>query len=54
MCMRARAPGVPSAGVSLADERAWLDSYHARVRDTLSPLVDAETGARLEAATASV
>lgn len=37
-----------------ADERAWLDSYHARVRDTLSPLVDAETRAWLERATAPV
>jgi Xaa-Pro aminopeptidase len=34
-----------------ADERAWLDSYHAQVRDALTPLVDAETQAWLEAAT---
>ncbi|TAL00199.1 MAG: aminopeptidase P family protein [Rhodospirillaceae bacterium] len=33
-------------------ERAWLDAYHARVRDTLSPLVDAPTGIWLEQATA--
>ena len=26
-----------------ADEIAWLDAYHARVRKTLSPLVDAPT-----------
>ena len=26
-----------------ADEVAWLDAYHARVRATLAPLVDAET-----------
>jgi Xaa-Pro aminopeptidase len=32
-------------------ERHWLDSYHARVRATLSPLVDAETRAWLELAT---
>ncbi len=27
------------------DEIAWLDAYHARVRETISPLVDAETRA---------
>jgi len=32
-------------------ENAWLNAYHARVRDTLSPLVDAETRAWLERAT---
>ena len=25
------------------DERDWLNAYHARVRETLSPLVDEET-----------
>ncbi|MDA0367812.1 MAG: aminopeptidase P family protein [Proteobacteria bacterium] len=35
-------------------ELAWLDAYHARVRDTLTPLVDAATGAWLAAATAPV
>ena len=34
-----------------ADEIAWLDAYHARVADTLMPLVDAETRPWLEAAT---
>ncbi|MBX3553668.1 MAG: aminopeptidase P family protein [Pseudolabrys sp.] len=34
-----------------AAERDWLDRYHARVRDTLSPLVDAETRAWLAIAT---
>ena len=29
-------------------EAAWLDSYHARVRVTLTPLVDGETAAWLE------
>jgi len=24
-------------------ERAWLNAYHARVRETISPLVDEET-----------
>ena len=36
------------------EERAWLDAYHARVRETLSPLVDAATREWLEAATAPV
>lgn len=35
-----------------AEERAWLDAYHARVRDTLKPALDARDGAWLEAATA--
>jgi Xaa-Pro aminopeptidase len=30
------------------DEIAWLDDYHARVRETLAPLVDAETRKWLE------
>jgi Xaa-Pro aminopeptidase len=33
------------------DEMDWLDGYHARVAQTLSPLVDDETGAWLAAAT---
>jgi Xaa-Pro aminopeptidase len=33
------------------DEIAWLDAYHARVRDTLTPLVDPDTAAWLAAAT---
>ena len=32
-------------------EIAWLDAYHARVRDTLSPRVDADTKTWLAAAT---
>jgi Xaa-Pro aminopeptidase len=35
-----------------ADETAWLDAYHARVRETLAPLLDAPTRAWLIAATA--
>jgi Xaa-Pro aminopeptidase len=35
-----------------ADEIAWLDAYHARVRETLTPLVDPETAKWLEQATA--
>ena len=34
-----------------AAEAAWLDGYHARVRNTLAPLVDAQTKNWLEAAT---
>ena len=32
-------------------ERAWLDTYHARVRKALTPLVDADTARWLETAT---
>jgi Xaa-Pro aminopeptidase len=32
-------------------ETAWLDAYHARVRDAITPLVDDETARWLEAAT---
>jgi len=34
-----------------ADEIAWLDAYHARVRETITPLVDADTAAWLTEAT---
>ena len=34
------------------EEIAWLDAYHARVRREIGPLVDAETKAWLETATA--
>ncbi len=34
-----------------AEETAWLDAYHARVRETIGPLVDGETAAWLAAAT---
>jgi Xaa-Pro aminopeptidase len=36
------------------EEIAWLDSYHARVRDTLSPLVEPETAHWLAVATAPI
>ena len=32
-------------------EITWLDGYHARVREALTPIVDAETAAWLAAAT---
>jgi Xaa-Pro aminopeptidase len=34
-----------------ADERGWVDAYHARVRETLSPLLEDDDRAWLEAAT---
>jgi len=37
-----------------AEEIAWLDAYHARVRDELTPLVDAATASWLAAATQPV
>ena len=37
-----------------AEERAWLDAYHARVRETLTPLLDKETAAWLKDATQPV
>ncbi|HWB52069.1 MAG TPA: aminopeptidase P family protein [Stellaceae bacterium] len=36
------------------DEAAWLDAYHARVRETIGPLVDADTAHWLETATAPI
>jgi len=40
--------------VLTGEERAWLDAYHARVRETIAPLVDAGTAAWLERATRPV
>jgi Xaa-Pro aminopeptidase len=37
-----------------AGEAAWLDAYHARVRETIGPLVDADTRAWLVEATAPI
>ena len=39
------------ASLLTAPEKAWLNAYHARVRETLTPLVDASTKAWLEKAT---
>jgi Xaa-Pro aminopeptidase len=36
------------------EERDWLNAYHARVLETLAPLVDAETKAWLEQATRGI
>jgi Xaa-Pro aminopeptidase len=40
------------ANLMTAAEVAWLDAYHARVREAISPQVDAETAAWLVAAAA--
>src|SRR5205085_8975873 len=37
-----------------ADELAWLDRYHARVREVLTPLVDPDTARWLAEATAPI
>jgi Xaa-Pro aminopeptidase len=36
------------------EERAWVDAYHARVREALTPLLDAKTAAWLKDATAKL
>ncbi|HXC30624.1 MAG TPA: aminopeptidase P family protein [Stellaceae bacterium] len=41
-------------GLLDGDETGWLDAYHARVRETIGPLVDSETKAWLDQATAPV
>jgi Xaa-Pro aminopeptidase len=35
-------------------EKAWLNAYHARVRETVAPQVDAETRDWLEEATRAI
>ena len=37
-----------------ADEVAWLNAYHTRVRETITPLVDAATAKWLEGATRAI
>ena len=41
-------------GSLLASERAWLCSYHHRVRETLSPLLEEHERVWLREATASL
>ena len=36
------------------EERDWLNAYHARVRETVSELVDSETKAWVEKATRAI
>jgi Xaa-Pro aminopeptidase len=43
--------GLIEPGLLSAAEIAWLDDYHARVRETLTPLVEKDTAAWLEQAT---
>ncbi len=44
--------GLVDSSLLEVDERAWLDAYHALVRDALAPLVDAPTREWLFAGTA--
>ncbi len=46
--------GLVEAALLTEEETRWLNAYHARVRETLRPLVDPETAAWLEAATRAV
>ncbi|MDE2134357.1 MAG: aminopeptidase P family protein [Alphaproteobacteria bacterium] len=46
--------GLVEAALLTSEERAWLNEYHARVRETLTPLVDNETAAWLKAATKAI
>jgi Xaa-Pro aminopeptidase len=41
-------------GMLTAEERGWLDRYHARVAGSLAPLLDPQARAWLEAATAPI
>jgi Xaa-Pro aminopeptidase len=41
-------------GLLNSEEKAWLNAYHARVREVISPLVDADTRTWLEGATQAV
>ena len=36
------------------EETAWLDAYHARVREALSPIVDKDTAKWLKTATRAI
>ncbi len=46
--------GLVEVSLLTADERAWLNAYHLRVRETLSRLVDDETRGWLETATRAI
>jgi Xaa-Pro aminopeptidase len=43
--------GLVEPALLTTDEKAWLNAYHARVHDTLSPHLDTETNAWLSHAT---
>jgi Xaa-Pro aminopeptidase len=42
------------ASLLTPEERAWVDTYHARVRKALTPLLDAKTAAWLKDGTAKL
>jgi Xaa-Pro aminopeptidase len=42
------------ADLLTAEEREWLNLYHARVRETISHLVDEDTRAWLERTTVAI
>jgi Xaa-Pro aminopeptidase len=42
------------SSILTSHECAWLDSYHTRVYETLSPLLDQETTSWLRSATAPI
>jgi Xaa-Pro aminopeptidase len=42
------------AGLLTAEERAWLNAYHARVLEVMRPLVDEDVRAWLEKATRAI
>ena len=46
--------GLVEVSLLTGDERAWLNAYHARVRETLSRLVDDETRQWLDGATRAI
>jgi len=46
--------GLVDVSLLSADERVWLNAYHARVRETVAPLVDAETRPWLDHATRAI
>jgi Xaa-Pro aminopeptidase len=46
--------GLVEPSLLTAEEKAWLNAYHVRVRETLLPLVDAETRPWLEQATRAI
>ncbi|MDP7641842.1 MAG: M24 family metallopeptidase C-terminal domain-containing protein, partial [Alphaproteobacteria bacterium] len=46
--------GLVDAKMLSGPERAWLNDYHRRVLETLSPLLDADTVAWLKSATRAI
>jgi Xaa-Pro aminopeptidase len=46
--------GLVEPSLLTEDEKAWLNAYHARVRETLLPLVDEDTRSWLTDATRAI